>query len=186
MQRMSAAEQLRLFFALRPDRAARAALHRLAQEVAHRGQGRAPAETNLHVTVAFVGKAAESDVATLSAIGQRIAQAILPFDVVLDRIGGTSYGIAWLAPDRASEALGELHHVLADALRAQGFAVERRMFRPHVTLARDCIRAAHRGQVAPIRWRAERLTLESSTLAPGGSQYRTLASWPFADAQGTR
>jgi 2'-5' RNA ligase len=170
---------LRVFYALWPDKAARAAIHRLAQEVAFDGQGRAPREANLHITIAFVGSVTEARVAELCTIGQHVAAHTPTFPVSLDRIGGTSYGIAWLAPDGVPPALASLHASLQDSLQDAGFAVQQRMFRPHVTLARDCVRAAHRGVVGPIRWRAERLSLEASNLAPGGSEYRTIANWPF-------
>jgi len=51
------------------------------------------------------------------------------------------------------------------------------MFRPHVTLARHCARAAHHGAVEPVRWTVERLALVESMLAPGGSRYREVAGW---------
>jgi 2'-5' RNA ligase len=51
------------------------------------------------------------------------------------------------------------------------------MFRPHLTLARHCARAAHRGAVRPIGWQVARLSLVESTLAPGGSRYREVAGW---------
>jgi 2'-5' RNA ligase len=54
------------------------------------------------------------------------------------------------------------------------------MFRPHVTLARDGVRRAQRGDVAPIGWKVDRLALVASTLAPGGSRYADVATWPLA------
>jgi 2'-5' RNA ligase len=173
-------DALRVFYALRPDARARSAMSRLAQEVAHHGHGRAPRESNLHVTVAFLGEVRAGQVGTLSAIGERVAGEVAPFALALDRIGGTSYGIAWLTVEVAPPPLRALHASLRDALRSGGFATEQRMFRPHVTLARGCARAVHRGRIEPIVWQVERLSLEASTPARGGSEYRTLASWPLA------
>jgi 2'-5' RNA ligase len=58
------------------------------------------------------------------------------------------------------------------------------MFRPHLTLARHCARAAHRGAVQPVHWTVERLSLVESTLAPGGSRYREVAGWALGSDAG--
>ena len=173
---------LRLFFALWPDPPARAALAGLAREVAHHGHGRAPREANIHLTVVFLGDVPGAQVDALARIGEHVAKSVGAFDLALDRIGGRGYGLAWLAPPSLPEPLHTMHAALAGELAAGGFALERKMFRPHVTLARDCVRPAHRGRIAPIGWRVERLSLVASTLAQGGSQYRELAGWPLADA----
>jgi 2'-5' RNA ligase len=59
------------------------------------------------------------------------------------------------------------------------------MFRPHLTLARHCARAAHHGPVQPVRWTVERLSLVESTLGVGGSRYRIVVEWPLGGIRGT-
>lgn len=173
----------RLFFALWPDRRAGAALARLAAEVAHHAQGRAPRGGSLHVTLAFVGAVAAERLPEVVAAGARAARTGAPFELTLERIGGTAYGIAWLAPDAVPAALRHLHDALAAELEAAGFPRERRMFRPHVTLARDCVRSAQRGAIPPIGWTVGRLALVASTLASGGSRYREFAHWPLGSPE---
>lgn len=169
----------RLFFALWPDRPARAALARLAQEIARDGQGRAPRAVHLHVTLAFLAAVDEGHVPAVIEAGRAAAEDAEPFGLALERVGGNAYGVAWLTPHGVPAPLRALHETLADRLRNAGFALERRMFRPHVTLARDCARPAHRGSLPPIAWPVERLSLVASMLAPGGSQYREVESWPL-------
>ena len=70
---------LRLFFALWPDAAARAAIAAFAHEVAQRAGGRDPREENLHVTLAFVGDVSPDRIAALAAIGTDGALAAPPF-----------------------------------------------------------------------------------------------------------
>jgi 2'-5' RNA ligase len=60
----------RMFFALWPDAAARAALAGLAAEVVRGGGGRAPAAANLHLTLAFVGAVAPERREALHAAGR--------------------------------------------------------------------------------------------------------------------
>jgi 2'-5' RNA ligase len=172
----------RLFFALWPDPQARAALALLARDVARHALGNAPRADNLHLTLAFLGSVGGDRLEPLRRIGGEVAARVAPFDLSLERIGGRGFGIAWLSPDGLPPALVALHGTLTTGLAGDGFAAERRMFRPHLTLARHCVRAAHRGAVLPIRWTVDRLALVESTLAAGGSRYRDLASWPLGGA----
>lgn len=176
---MASADKLRLFFALWPDRRAQRALARLAAEVALHAQGRAPRPEGLHVTLAFLGAVPEARLPLALAAGERSAGTSAEFDLAFERIGGTAFGIAWLAPAVVPDAMRMLHEALAVELEAAGFPRERRMFRPHVTLARDCSRAAQRGGIEPIRWSVDRLVLVASTLESGGSRYRNVATWPL-------
>lgn len=176
---MTGAAAQRLFFALWPDAPARSALARLASEVAHHGLGRAPREDGLHVTLAFLGSVEARRMDAVLAAGAHAARCVEPFVLALERVGGTSFGVAWMTPEGLPVALAMLHEALVAALEQAGFPRERRMFRPHVTLARDCVRAAHRGPLPPIAWTVDRLALVASTLSPGGSRYRDVANWPL-------
>ena len=167
----------RLFFALWPDAPARGALVRLAHEIAHHGHGKAPREDNLHITLAFLGPVATARLGALERVGRDAAAGVAPFGLSLERVGGTGFGIAWLSPDGVPSSLAALHAALVAGLAREAFPTERRMFRPHVTLARHCARAAHHGAVEPVRWTVERLALVESMLAPGGSRYREVAGW---------
>jgi len=184
MDPIAAAATHRLFFALWPDAPARAALVRLAHEIAHHGHGKAPREDNLHITLAFLGPIAAERVGALERIGRAAATGITPFELSLERVGGTGFGIAWLSPDGVPPSLAALHAALAAGLAREGFPTERRMFRPHLTLARHCARAAHRGAVQPVHWAVERLSLVESTLAAGGSRYREVAGWALGNDAG--
>jgi 2'-5' RNA ligase len=150
--------------------------------VATQRGGRAPRESNLHVTLAFVGSVATARIATLEAIGSACASRCQAFSLTLDAPGGTSQGIAWLAPSLVPPALVALNASLVASLSAEGFAVEGRSFRPHVTLARHCTRPAQREAVAPIAWHVDRLALVASTHAQGGSCYLDIATWPLLAA----
>ena len=175
----------RLFFALWPDAPARAALRTLANDVAARREGRAPREDNLHVTLAFLGDVNAGRIARLEPIGATCASACAPFLLTLDALGGASRGIAWLAPRRVPPSLAALHAALTGALEREDFPVERRRYRPHVTLARQCTLPVRRHAVAPVVWRVERLSLVASRPSPQGPVYSDIATWPLCEAGGT-
>lgn len=133
----------------------------------------------MHVTLAFLGNVPHERLDALIDIGALCARDARAFTLTLDRIGGTSKGIAWLAPGMIPAELASLHEALVARLGEAGFPVERRRFRPHVTLARRCTAPARRRDVEPIAWTVDRLALVASTPAPGGSRYADTAAWPF-------
>jgi len=70
---------------------------------------------------------------------------------------------------------------LSTALRQAGFAVERRPFKPHVTLVRKLRPgSASLPELPGYEWRCRRFDLVQSVLQPQGAAYRKLASWNLA------
>jgi 2'-5' RNA ligase len=173
------AATLRVFFALWPDAAARDRIVAMARDVARRFGGRAPRPENHHLTLAFVGEVDACRVDALKRIGAASAESADPFTLNLDRVGGfRASGIAWLGTDSPPPELKQLADVLRGELAANGFAVEARPFRAHVTVARHCLAVAA-APVAPVAWPATRLSLVASELRPEGSRYRELEGWPL-------
>ena len=167
-----------MFFALWPDADARVSLAALARDVAARTKGRPPPAANLHVTLAFIGEVPSERIGALCAIGASVAASATPFVLTLDCAGtfrGT--GIAWAGTSSLPPPLGELARNLTDALAAQDFAVERRAFSAHVTLARRCKAPGLASVAAPISWTVTRLALDASEQGSGAPRYRELATW---------
>jgi 2'-5' RNA ligase len=137
----------------------------------------------VHLTLAFLGDVAAARIATLDAIGLAVAAAVPPFTLTLDRLGAFGDGgIAWAGASAPPRDLERLAQSLTGALAKEGFPTERRAFHPHVTLARHCRRPAATGNLAPIAWRVERITLNASELSPRGPRYRELGAWPLGSA----
>ncbi len=166
----TATGQHRLFFALWPDPATRAALARLQQGLA----GSPTAPQKLHLTMAFLGQRADADLAALGAILAQVPARAMTLE--LDCVGHFSgQRIAWAGMQAPPAALLALRAELMRLLAAGGFApqFEQDRFRPHVTLARKA--PAPAGSVfAPLRWRADELVLAASPGADGG--YRIVGS----------
>lgn len=173
---------MRLFFALWPDPAARDVLAELAGQAAREAGGHATATEKLHVTVVFLGTIDAMQVARLADIAGEAAGRVDAFDLALERVGGTASGIAWITPLAVPPALLDLHARLHQGLQAGGFRVEARAFRPHVTLARNCIRRPGRHTTGTVRWRADAVSLVASQPQRGGARYRDLAAWPLGGA----
>ncbi len=161
-----AARTTRLFTALWPDDALRERLVALRD-----AQWRLPArarptrDDQLHVTLHFIGGIEADRVDALRAALDAVP-AIEPIELVLDAAEVWRNGIASLVAREVPAALTRLHADIGAALDGIGIAVERRAWRPHLTLARDAIGAVP--PVAPfaLHWRVSGFVLVRS--APPG------------------
>ena len=161
----------------------RTALETLARDCVARTGGRAPDAANLHLTLAFIGEASASRVATLRQIGRSVATAVPPFALTLDRIGAFhKQNIAWVGPSRSDKTMAALADAPYKRLTNAGFELERRPFHPHVTLARRArtLDSIAEGAWAPIVWNVSLLTLAASKHAQGVLRYDTVDAWPLS------
>lgn len=168
---------LRLFFALWPDDATRAALAGLQRGL----RGRLTAPENLHLTMAFLGARPAAIVPDLCAILDELP----PRDVTLaiDRLGYFARsGIAWAGMREAPAALRDWQAELVGRLAAQGIANDREFgFTPHVTLARSAAPISAE-PVETILWPRPRLVLVRSETRPEGARYAVIAAADGADS----
>lgn len=164
----------RLFLALWPDAAVRAALG-AQQSLWHWPEGAAPeAAQRLHLTLHFIGAVALD---RLPALRAGLAVAMPPVALEWGRAELWRHGLAVLEPLAVPPALRSLHADLARALQALTLPVESRAFRPHVTLARRAHGAVPPPPAPPWRWDARGYVLVRSH---GGAQggYEVLERWP--------
>lgn len=165
----------RVFFALWPDVATRAAISRATREVVQASGGRPIAKERFHLTVAFLG--------SLTPEGLAIARSVPPiatgpFDLVLDFAGvWPESRVLWLAPLAPPEGLADLEGELWEKLLERGFQAEDRIYRPHVTLARRA--RAVETPVTPVSWRVEELALVESFPDGRNVHYEVLERWPL-------
>jgi RNA 2',3'-cyclic 3'-phosphodiesterase len=160
----------RLFLALWPPGAVRERL--LAERDAV--DGRRVAAQNLHITLLFLGAVDASRVPALRAALAQVRGTA--FQVVLDRREVSRQRVAWLGMSEVSAPLQSLHQQVSTACAALGFALERRGFRPHLTLARQVGRRPTQ-PIEPIGWRCDRFALVRSVPEAAGPRYSTLAQW---------
>jgi 2'-5' RNA ligase len=144
----------------------------------------------LHVTLAFLGEQPAEAVPVLEQVGARAATASHSSTLRLGEPG--SFGprnaprVLWIGLAGDLPALLGLRSRLSNDLRAAGFALEDRPFRPHITLARR--RESARGAIEwPPRTQTEaaaiplrELVLFQSKLSPRGATYTPLATFPLS------
>ena len=164
-------QTMRLFYALWPDQATRAALTAWQAQV----QGRKTLADNLHITLAFLGQQPIALLPALKAILKQLPPAELT--LVLDRIGYfPRHRIVWAGASALPEALLSLQQTLLQALAQHGMALtDQPGFQPHVTLARDALRPPEIA-LQPVIWRVRQMVLVQSSTQAQAAFYRVLAS----------
>lgn len=103
----------------------------------HALKGNFTRKENLHLTLAFIGET------------PRVAEAKQALDCIDEscftlKLGGLGFfprqggSIYWLGVEKDAK-LDSLHNQLSSNLAASGFAIEKRSFRPHLTLGREIV-----------------------------------------------
>jgi 2'-5' RNA ligase len=166
---------------------------RLTEVAGRLRAGRALPPENLHLTLAFLGEQERPAVEELHFALDRLRQQA--FEIVFGPLGTFGNPPASVhAEVRPSPGLDALHRSVHGAVHAAGIALERRRFRPHVTIARLARKLAP-DEVAAVTkflgnhaasplpgFTADALTLFRSWTRPEGSIYEPLAEYPLRTA----
>lgn len=163
----------RIFFALWPDPRQRDRLRDFISPVAKLVEGRAVERSEWHVTLAYIG---DLDVRFIPELMEH-ARAIPfePFRLRLDRLEfWPRPKIAAVVPPRVPPAMESLVERLNGLVLASGIEPQQRVYRPHITVARNArpFEAMKLAQSAEIEW--SRFDLMESISEPGRSYYRPL------------
>ncbi len=165
---------MRLFYALWPDVRFAKHLARAAAALPLAGAARRVPRDNFHVTLAFIGEVAASQLPELQRIGgaQRAPECAITFD-------GYEY---WSEPQvvavvvrESPAALIELSTALQRALSRSGAPP----LRAHVTLARKVAQAPVQQALSPIPWNVRSFSLVSSDTRGAHSVYTVVDTWPL-------
>ena len=171
---MASSDSLRLFFALWPDDETRGAL-RAHAEAWQWPLASAPVHADdFHITLHFLGNVALDRLAAL----QELQVAFAPFTLRLRDTERWPHGIAVLRPRSTPPELACLQFALADAIAALGLRVERREYRPHVTLARKAATALPPTEQPDIAWPVDRFALVQSRTEARPPRYTILRGYP--------
>jgi len=188
---------MRLFLAIKPDRAAEAllgqALLRIQSVVGPAAAALkwTPA-SNIHATLHFLGEVNAARTDRLIEI-MRPALREAPFTVSLGGAGAFpptgGPRVVWLDVTEGAEGLVNVHAELGIRLSEAGFAVEPRPFTPHLTVAR--VRDRDRSQVKGLRerltqvqpvdvsWFVDRVLLFRSDLSGAVPRYEDINATPL-------
>jgi 2'-5' RNA ligase len=173
----------RLFFALWPDAASRAAMGRIAQALNPQCGGRAVPNRNIHLTLVFLGNVAASRISDLCALADKV---VAPgFELVIDSVNYWRHNrIVWAAPLECPAALHALVSALESALKAGGVGFDERHYKPHITLLRAARTAPPPMQtIDAIRWSIFDFALVRSRRIASSTIYEVVQRWPLHEDQ---
>ena len=173
--------RLRVFFAAVPDPAARERIAAASQLLSlERGARRVPRE-NFHLTLAFVGEVAASQVPLMLKVGT--AQRECAFSVTFDAYEywpkpGVIVAAARLIPDGLHRLWRQLHRELA----GHDWALESKPLRPHVTLARKVSQPPVLQAMSAFDWRVRDFCLMRSDTSGSQPAYTVVDTWSLLDS----
>jgi 2'-5' RNA ligase len=189
---------MRAFLALAPDPAAQTVLCRYQRRLAQASwahQVKWVAETNLHLTIRFLGEvtpAVEADLVSrlAAALSRPGAPGCLELELTEPRWFPSARQprtLACLVPE--TPPLTALAALAEASARDAGLAPEEKPFRAHITLGRTrpTLPACPQLDMAParIRFQADALRLYQSTLTPAGPVYTERQRFPLVDPRRT-
>lgn len=150
-----------------------------------------------HITLAFLGELVPEDVKRAIAATQTVASAAKPFCASIDGWGvfpdEHRPRVLWASVASGADEVTALAAALNAQLSRDEFAMEKRTFHPHVTIARiedqragalvfdvlNAPRAQSTRRISLEPFRVDRLTVFRSTLKRTGAEYSVLAECEF-------
>ncbi len=172
----------RLFFALWPNDAVRAASADAARQLRVRMQpgGYQSKPERYHLTLLFLGDHVTAD---REAAARQTASRVRspPFSLRLDHAGSFRNPKIpwWLGSREPPAALQRLHDRLRDAMLQARVPVERMKFSPHLTIHRDAGAALPPTLIQAIDWQVQDFVLVRSRIDQSPVQYDILGRWPL-------
>lgn len=194
-------ETMRLFVALTIPAEVKQALAELREELGTRLPSlRWVRQEGVHLTLAFLGEVPVDRVGPVRQLLAGCPGGLVPPELESAGLGVFPHQraprVLWAGFREAPEAVLELQRRVAQAMSAEGFPMERRPFRPHLTVGRfrRPLRRSERELLSGLlqrdaqrsfgRFTARRLSLYRSTLLPAGARYEELDGWPLDGTAG--
>lgn len=138
-----------------------------------------------HITLEFLGECSPSERDRIIRVMEGIR--FQPFDIILSHTGSFTRSdgdICWVGVEE-NRSLVKLHDDLAKKLQAEGFRLEKKRFRAHITLARRVHGGFSSCRIDPVKVRVESISLMLSERGERGMIYTPVFTSPSASVQGT-
>lgn len=167
----------RLFFALQPSKAAIQKISELMRQTDETALKFYQPE-NLHQTLVFLG---ETQTSQLAALVQQVnALEMRRFVMQFTQLAyWPKPKIVCLTSSAISEELTQLVSTLETIATMLDFQIQKRPYRPHITLARKANQAVN-WDLKPIIFEAKHFVLMASTPSENGVQYVALHRWALS------
>lgn len=178
----------RLFYALWPGDATRAALAGLSRALHEQCGGRRVPEHNIHLTLVFLGDVRTDLVPALKCMAAEVQGT--PVDLALNTAEYWRHNRVVCAGTKfCPPALLDLCARLRAGARSLGIRTEARAYVPHITLLRKAGRAPAQREFSDIEWHAPEFVLMRSLPRQAEVAYEVIGCWALAapdDSLGVR
>jgi len=166
---------MRLFISINFNNDTRSRLIVIRDELRSRSErGKFSLPENLHLTLAFLGECnARQTAAAKAAID---AVGFEPFDLTIERVGcfRRDGGDIWWAGIKGSKPILDLQRELTDKLIGAGFLLEKREYKPHITLGREVVTDVVPWQIEPFGETVANIELMKSERINGKLTYTAI------------
>ena len=165
----------RLFFALWPDDRVRSELAHL-QTILPQATGNWVHPQDLHMTLQFLGSVDANAEACIMAAAEAVRGS--RFTMEISRLDfWPKPRIAWAGLEQTPAELSALVKALGARLGDCGFCLEKRVYRPHVTLLRKTTPSMAASLPQPIYWEVDHFVLVASRLGGAPPWYSVVRRW---------
>lgn len=172
----------RLFFALWPEQSTVEQCQSLIAKLDSNGNPVPP--DNLHMTLVFLGNIDTTQQSLLTQSANHVR--FDPIHVKFDQLEfWQKPGALCLIPSETNPAVLDLNRQLAGIANAYRVPIDKRPFRPHVTLAKKA-KSPVTLDFEPISLHADTFCLAESVSTPKGVRYIVIARWPSTHHSGDR
>jgi len=169
---------MRLFIAIDFNDKTKSAFFNLSSELMRQADsGRIVPLENYHLTLAFIGQTQRLQDAQEAMAAVCIREFTEPLPISFWGIGSFKgrKGHTWWVGVKDNPALTRLANHLTEELRSTGFDIDRRTFKPHITIGRAVVSSRPIDlQLSPLEFVASKVSLMHSDLKNGHPLYREL------------
>jgi 2'-5' RNA ligase len=172
-------KDVRLFFALWPEDEVRAQIASVLNQInLDRDQCRLVKNSNLHLTLHFIGNTSIADMKCLDLHARGFNAE--PFEFRLDCSGYFKKPkVFWIGCQTVPQALYDLHENLAEQISQCAYKPETRPYSPHMTVARKFNELPGSIPFEPVLWQVDRFVLVGSISVSEGVKYEVVKSYPL-------
>jgi 2'-5' RNA ligase len=183
MKHVEKESAIRLFFALWPNDAERAALAAWQPPLLELCGGKTMRADTLHATLVFLGEVAVHRLEALRLAAEEVAFHGFELNLSAAHYWGHNH-IVYAAPDSVPSQLSALVNKLESKLRKHRFRFEQRPYKPHVTLLRHAKWSDTDLPPMPeVRWHINDFVLVQSLSDEQSSRYEVLARFGTSELE---
>lgn len=169
-------KSIRLFLGIFPDKIVQDQLAYHAEKLAIICGGRKVSQEQLHLTLVFLGEVAVPRIEILQQTISKVSAK--KFTLELDKIRYWKKNkIVYIQAMTFPAELFYLVDLLKDMLKDAEFLIDKRDYKPHITLIRQANCSSHVALNAPTIWHVDKWFLIHSRQTNNGSKYISLQHW---------